>query len=65
VRYLESSVNAGAATSNADRASGRQGEEQLTDAIGEGLAAIAYGLLDVAAAIRSHAETMQEIHEAG
>lgn len=40
---------------NADKAAGRQGEEQ-TDAIGEGLAAIAYALLDVAAAIRENTE---------
>ncbi|MDX3429482.1 hypothetical protein PV664_11090 [Streptomyces sp. ME01-18a] len=40
---------------NADKAAARQGEEQ-TDAIGEGLAAIAYALLDVAAAIRENTE---------
>ncbi len=43
---------------NADRAAGRQGEEQ-TDAIGEGLSAVAYALLDVASAIREHTEAQQ------
>ncbi|MFF2205525.1 hypothetical protein [Streptomyces sp. NPDC058145] len=38
----------GQAERNADRAAHRQGEEQ-TDAIGEGLAAVAYALLEVAA----------------
>ncbi|NEA83035.1 hypothetical protein G3I30_29240 [Actinospica acidiphila] len=40
---------------NADSAASRQGEEQ-TDAIGEGLAAIAYALLEVASAIRENTE---------
>jgi hypothetical protein len=40
----------------ADAAGGRQGEEHQTDAIGEGLAAVAYALLEVAAAIREHSE---------
>ena len=62
---LERSVWGQYAESKADAAAGREGEEKLTDAIGEGLAAVAYGLLDVAAAIRDHAETMQEIHENG
>jgi hypothetical protein len=44
------------AESRADRASEREGEDKQTDAIGEGLAAVAYALLDVAAAIREHTE---------
>ena len=44
------------AEERADLAAGRAGEEERTDAIGEGLAAIALALLDVAAAIRNHAE---------
>lgn len=40
----------------ADRASDREGEDQQTDSIGEGLAAVAYALLDVAHAIREHTE---------
>jgi hypothetical protein len=44
---------------NAQRASERQGEDKQTDAIGEGLAAIAYALLDVAAAIRENTESRQ------
>lgn len=51
------------AEDKADAAAGRDGAEQLTDATGEGLAAVAFALLDVAAAIRDHAETMKEIHE--
>jgi hypothetical protein len=47
------------AESRADAAAGRQGEESQTDAIGEGLAAVAYGLLDVAAAIRENTEARQ------
>ncbi|ATL88783.1 hypothetical protein SMALA_8637 (plasmid) [Streptomyces malaysiensis subsp. malaysiensis] len=42
---------------NADAASGRQGRESQTDAIGEGLAAVAYALLEVALAIRESTET--------
>ncbi|MFC9931708.1 hypothetical protein [Streptomyces sp. NPDC127190] len=44
---------------NADRAAGRQGDEDRTDAIGEGLAAVAYALLEVAAAIRENTEAQQ------
>ncbi|MGW0121742.1 hypothetical protein [Streptomyces sp. NPDC003327] len=40
----------------ADAAAGRQGAESQTDALGEGLAAVAYALLDVAAAIRERTE---------
>ena len=36
----------------AGRASNQEGEEKQTDAIGEGLAAVAFALLEVAAAIR-------------
>jgi hypothetical protein len=43
----------------AEQASVRQGEEEQTDAIGKGLAAIAYALLDVAAAIREHTEATE------
>jgi hypothetical protein len=44
------------AESWAREASSRQGEGQLTDAVGEGLAAIACALLEVAAAIREAAD---------
>jgi prephenate dehydratase len=44
------------AESKADAAAMREGEEKQTDAIGEGLAAVAYALLDVAHAIREHTE---------
>ncbi|MET7534716.1 hypothetical protein [Streptomyces goshikiensis] len=40
----------------ADKAAQRTGEEYRTDAIGEGLAAIAYALLEVATAIRENTE---------
>ncbi|MEU0956888.1 hypothetical protein ABZ353_31850 [Streptomyces niveus] len=39
----------------ANLAAGREGTEQ-TDAIGEGLAAVAFALLEVAAAIRENTE---------
>ncbi|MEU4466015.1 hypothetical protein AB0G20_20285 [Streptomyces sp. NPDC024017] len=44
------------AESRADAAADREGAEKQTDAIGEGLAAVAYALLDVAHAIREHTE---------
>lgn len=47
------------AESRADMAAGHQGEETQTEAIGEGLAAVAYALLDVAAAIRESTEARQ------
>ncbi|MFE7246086.1 MULTISPECIES: hypothetical protein [unclassified Streptomyces] len=47
------------AESRADRAAERTGAEEQTDAIGEGLSAIAYALLDVAAAIRENTEARQ------
>ncbi|MGW4808085.1 hypothetical protein [Kitasatospora sp. NPDC004272] len=47
------------AASYAGDAGGRQGEEKQTDAIGEGLAAVAFALLDVAAAIREQTEAQQ------
>ncbi|MCX4707151.1 hypothetical protein [Streptomyces sp. NBC_01373] len=47
------------AESRADMAAGREGEDKQTDAIGEGLAAVAYALLDVAAAIREDTEARQ------
>jgi hypothetical protein len=40
----------------ADRAADRTGDEYQTDVIGEGLAAVAYALLEVAAAIRESNE---------
>lgn len=43
----------------ADAAAGREGEAKQTDAIGEGLAAVAYALLDVAAAVRENTEARQ------
>lgn len=47
------------AESKADMAAMREGKEKQTDAIGEGLAAVAYALLDVASAIREHTEATQ------
>lgn len=44
------------AESRADRASERTGDDRQTDAIGEGLSAIAYALLEVASAIRENTE---------
>ncbi|MFH8737999.1 hypothetical protein [Streptomyces sp. NPDC017964] len=44
---------------NAQRASECQGDDKQTDAIGEGLAAVAYALLDVATAIRENTEARQ------
>ncbi|MFE3163837.1 hypothetical protein [Streptomyces sp. NPDC059224] len=54
------SVYGSYAESKADTAARRQGDEYRTDAIGEGLAAIAYALLDVAAAIRENTEARQQ-----
>lgn len=53
------SVYGQSAASKADDAAGRSGDDHRTDAVGEGLAAIAYALLDVAAAIRDHTETVK------
>uniref|UniRef100_A0AAU3H3K5 Uncharacterized protein n=1 Tax=Streptomyces sp. NBC_01401 TaxID=2903854 RepID=A0AAU3H3K5_9ACTN len=47
------------AESRADRAAEHSGEDKQTDAIGEGLSAIAYALLDVAAAIREHTDKIE------
>lgn len=47
------------AEGKADAAANRTGDDKLTDAIGEGLAAVAYALLDVAAAIREHTEAVE------
>ncbi|MFE7935286.1 hypothetical protein ACFU6S_42500 [Streptomyces sp. NPDC057456] len=47
------------ADSSADGAKSWRGEEEQTAAIGEGLAAIAYALLEVAQAIRDHTESQQ------
>lgn len=44
------------AESRADRAADRTGPDELTGAIGEGLSAVAYALLEVAQAIRDHAQ---------
>ncbi|MER5916620.1 hypothetical protein ABT124_41155 [Streptomyces sp. NPDC001982] len=55
----QKSVYGDYAESKADAAAGRTGDEYRTDAVGEGLAAIAYALLDVAAAIREHTEASQ------
>jgi hypothetical protein len=49
----------GMVQANADAASDRMGEEDQTRAIGEGLAAVAYGLLEVARAIRELAEAQR------
>jgi hypothetical protein len=47
------------AEDRADRATDRSGPDSLTDAIGEGLAAVAYALLEVAMAIRENTEARQ------
>ncbi|MGC4984690.1 hypothetical protein ACLQ18_29285 [Streptomyces sp. DT193] len=44
------------AEGRAERASDRTGPDWLTTAVGEGLAAVAYALLEVAAAIRENTE---------
>ncbi|MFJ4343564.1 hypothetical protein [Streptomyces sp. NPDC088915] len=46
------SYHEGNAERLADKAAGRTGDEYRTDVIGEGLAAIAHALLEVATAIR-------------
>ncbi|MEV0281685.1 hypothetical protein AB0I22_35600 [Streptomyces sp. NPDC050610] len=43
----------------ASRAANFQGAEKLTDAVGEGLAAVTHALLEVAAAIRENTERRQ------
>ncbi|WP_412741134.1 hypothetical protein [Krasilnikovia sp. MM14-A1259] len=45
-------VNDDIASANADRAAQRHGQEELTESVGEGLAAVAYAVLDLAAAVR-------------
>ncbi|MFB8273481.1 hypothetical protein ACFC96_43830 [Streptomyces sp. NPDC055955] len=56
----QSSVYGDFAESRADRANERWGEDKQTEAIGEGLSAIAYALLDVAHAIRENTEARQQ-----
>jgi hypothetical protein len=56
----DQSVYGSYAESKADAAAARTGDEDRTDAIGEGLAAVAYALLDVAAAIRENSEARQQ-----
>lgn len=48
------------ASQNAEQAARRWGEDKQTEALGEGLAAIAYALLDVAAAIRENTEAREQ-----
>jgi hypothetical protein len=57
---LNQSVYGSYAESKADMAASRTGDDDRTDAVGEGLAAIAYALLDVAAAIRENTEVRQQ-----
>jgi len=45
---------------HAERAGGRTGEDKQTDAIGEGLAAVAFAPLEVASAIREAADAQQQ-----
>jgi hypothetical protein len=47
------------ANRNAELASVRDGEGEQTEALGKGLAAIAYALLEVAQAIRDTAESQR------
>jgi hypothetical protein len=54
-----SSLYENMALETADRASRQFGEDKQTDAIGEGLAAVAYALLDVAQAIREVAQAQE------
>ncbi|WP_306324128.1 MULTISPECIES: hypothetical protein [unclassified Streptomyces] len=51
---IEPSVYGHEASRAAEQASARWGDEKQTEAIGEGMAAIAYALLDVAHAIREN-----------
>lgn len=51
------------AEGRAEAAAGRTGEEHHVDALGEGLAAIALALLDVADAIRAHTDVVQYQNE--
>jgi hypothetical protein len=53
------SLESSRAETLADAAAGREGKEKQTDAIGEGLAGVAYALLDVATAIREHTEAIR------
>ncbi|MCX4462400.1 hypothetical protein OOK58_59010 [Streptomyces sp. NBC_01728] len=45
---------------NAEQAAARWGEDKQTEALGEGLAAIAYALLDLAAAVRENTEAVRD-----
>ncbi|MFF8619113.1 hypothetical protein [Streptomyces sp. NPDC015350] len=56
---VEPSVYGSRAEGAAEGALSWREEEERTPAIGEGLAAIAYALLDVAAAIRENTEARQ------
>ncbi|WP_432004563.1 hypothetical protein [Streptomyces parvus] len=56
---MGASIYADYAESRADKAAENTGADSQTDAIGEGLSAIAYALLDVAAAIRENTEARQ------
>ncbi|MFE7015778.1 hypothetical protein ACFVAQ_35685 [Streptomyces sp. NPDC057651] len=47
------------ANRTAEQAAARWGQDKQTGAIGEGLAAIAYALLDVAQAIRENTEARE------
>lgn len=60
---LERSLFGHWAETRGDAAASYEGPDRITEATGEGLAAIACALLDVAAAIRDHAETLKEIEE--
>jgi len=46
------------AVEHATTAAARTGEDQLTDAIGQGLAAVAFALLEVASALRDVGRTL-------
>ncbi|MEU3084071.1 hypothetical protein ABZ697_27630 [Streptomyces albidoflavus] len=48
------------AESRADTAASREGGDMQTEAVGDGLAAVAYALLDVAAAIREHTTAVED-----
>ncbi len=51
---------AGWAEQAADHAAGKRGEDEQTEAIGEGLSAVAHALLDVADAIRELAKAQRD-----
>lgn len=56
IHVSDMGYNGRQAERTAEQAAARWGEDKLTEAIGEGLGAIAYALLEVATAIRENTE---------